>query len=168
MLWFFQYHVWIRELDHKEGWVLKNWSLWTVVLEKTLESPLDCREIKPINPKGNQFWIFIWRTEAEALIVWPPDVKSQLFRKDPDAGKDWRQEEKGTTEDEMVGWHHRLKGHEFQQTLGDRDGQGSLMCCSPCHHKVRYDWAPTLCRLYNVSFLFLILEMCASYSCHPF
>ena len=103
------------ELDHKEGWVLKNGCFWTVVLEKTLESPLDCKEIKPVNPKGNQPWIFIGRTDAEAgaPIVWPPDAKSQLTRKDPDAGKDWRQEEKGTTEDEMVGWHHWLNGHEL-------------------------------------------------------
>ena len=92
------------ELDHKEGWKQKNWCFWTVVLEKTLESPLDCREIQPVNPKGNQPWVFIGRTDAEASILWPPDVKSWLIRKDPDAGKDWRQEEKGMTEDEMVGW----------------------------------------------------------------
>ena len=105
----------------------------TVVLEKTLESPLDCKEIKPVNPKGNQSWIFIRRTdvEAEAPILWPPDVKNWLIWKDPDAGKDWRQEEKRTTEDEMVGWHHRLNGHEFEQALGVGDGQGSLVCCSP-------------------------------------
>ena len=100
----------------KESWVPKNWCFWTVVLEKTLESPLDCKEIQPVNPKGNQSWIFIGRTDAEALILWPPDVKSWLIRKDPDAGKDWRQEEKGTTEDEMVGWHHWLNGHECKQT----------------------------------------------------
>ena len=104
------------ELDHKESWTLKNWCFWTVVLEQTLESPLDSKEIKPVNPKGNQSWIFIGMTdtEAEAPILWPPDVKNWLSGKDPDAGKDWRQEEKGTTEDEMVGWHHRLNGHEFE------------------------------------------------------
>ena len=109
-------HVWMWELDHKEGWTLKNWCFWTVVLEKILESPLDCKEIQPVNPKGNQSWIFIGRTdtEAEAPILWPPDMKSWLTRKDPDAGKDWGQEKKGTTEDEMVWWHHRLNGHEFE------------------------------------------------------
>ena len=108
-------HVWMWELDHKESWGPKNWCFWTVVLEKTLESPLDCKEIKPVNSKGNQSWIFIGRTdvEAEALILWPPDVKSWLTGKDLDTGKDWGQEEKGTTEDEMVGWHHRINGHEF-------------------------------------------------------
>ena len=111
----------------------KNWCFWTAVLEKTLEHLLDCKEIKPVNPKINQPWIFIGRTdaEAEALILWPLDVKSWLLRKDSDAGKDWRQEEKGTTENEMVGWHHRLDGHKFEQTLGVGDGQGSLACCSP-------------------------------------
>ena len=107
------------------------------VLEKTLESPLDCKEIKPVNPKGNQSWIFIGRTdvEAETSISWPPDVKNWLIGKDPDAGKDWRREEKGTTKDEMVGWHHRLNGHELEQTLGAGDGQGSLACCSPWGRK---------------------------------
>jgi len=105
----------------KEGWALKNWCFWTVVLEKTLESPLDCEEIKPVNPQGKQFWIFIGRTDAEAEgpILWPPDVKSRLIRKDPDAGKVWGQEDKGTTEDKIVGWHHWLDGHEFEQNLGD-------------------------------------------------
>ena len=98
------------------GWVLKNWCFWTVVLEKTLESPLDCKEVQPVNPKGNRSWIFIERTdaEAEAPILWPPDVKNWLIGKDPDAGKDWKQEEKGMTEDEMAGWHHRLDGHGFK------------------------------------------------------
>ena len=119
------------ELDHKKGWTLKNWCFWAVVLKKTLESPLDCKEIQPTNTEGNQSWIFIGRTdaEAEALILRPPDVKSWLIRKDPDAGKGWRQEEKGTTEDEMVGWHHWLNGHEFEQALGDDEGQGGLVCC---------------------------------------
>ena len=114
-------HVWMWKLDHKEGWVPKNWIFQAVVLEKTLESPLDCKEIKPVNPKGNQPWIFTERTdaEAEAPILWPPDAKSQLVGKDSDAGKDWGQEEKEKTEDEMVGWHHWLNRHEFEQTLGD-------------------------------------------------
>ena len=111
-------HVRMWELDYKENWVQKNWCFWTVVLEKTLESPLDCKEIQPVNPEGNQSWIFIGRTEAEAEaeapILKPPDVKSWLIGKDPDAGKDWGQEEKGMTEDEMVGWHHQLNGHEFE------------------------------------------------------
>ena len=121
-------------LDHKDGWVLKNWCFWTVVLEKTLESPLDCKEITPVRPKGNQSWIFTGRidAEAEAPILWPPDTKSWLTGKDLDAGKDWRQEEKGTTEYKMVGWHHQLSGHEFEWALGDGEGQGSLVCCSPC------------------------------------
>ena len=125
------------ELDHKEGWALKNWCLRTAMLEKTLESPLDCQEIKPLNPKRYQPWIFIGRTdvEAETLILWPPDVKSWLIGKDPDAGKDWRQKEKGMTEDEMVGWHHWLNGHQFEQTPGNSEGQGSLECCSPWGQK---------------------------------
>ena len=121
------------ELDYKESWVPKNWCFWTVVLEKTLESLLDCKEIQLVHPKGNQSWIFIGRTdaEAEAPILWPPDAKNWLIGKDPDAGEDWRQEEKGTAEDEMVGWHHWLSGHEFEQTPGVDNGQGSLVCCSP-------------------------------------
>ena len=105
------------ELDYKESWAPKNWCFWTVVLEKTLESPLDCKDIKPVNPKGNQSWIFIGRTEAEAeaSIFWPPDAKSQLIRKDPDVGKDWRQEEKGMTKDEMAGWYHRLYWHKLSK-----------------------------------------------------
>ena len=115
--------VWMWELDHKEGWVLKNWCFWTVVLEKTLESPLDCKDIKPVHPEGNQPWIFIGRTdaEAEASILWPPDAKSWLIGQDPDPGKDWRREEKGMT-DEMVRWHHRLNGREFEQAPGNGEG----------------------------------------------
>ena len=111
--------------------MLKNWCFWTVMLEKILESPLDCKEIKPFNPKGNQSWIFIGRSDAEteAPTLWPLDAKSQLIRKDPDAGKDWRQEEKGT-EDEIVVWHHWLDGHEFEQAQGNGKQQGSLVCCS--------------------------------------
>ena len=125
------------ELDHKESWVLKNWCFWTVVLEKTLESPLDCKEIRPVHPKGNQSWIFTGRTdaEAEAPIFWPPDVKKWLIGKDPDAGKDWRQEEKEMTEDEMIRWQHWLYAHEFEHALGVGDGKGSLACCSPWGHK---------------------------------
>ena len=126
-------HVWVWKLDYKESWVPKNWCFWTVVLEKTLESPLDCKEIQPVHPKGNQSWIFIGRTdpEAETPVLWPPDAKNWLTEKDPDSGKDWGQEEKGTTEDEMVGWHYWLDRHEFEQALGVGDGQGSLVCCSP-------------------------------------
>ena len=113
------------ELDNKKGWAPKNWCLQTMVLEKTLESPLDSKEIKSVTPKGNQSWIFIGRTDAEAPILWPPDAKSQFTGKDPEAGKDWRQE-KGMAEDEMVGWHHRLNGYEFERALGDGEGQGSL------------------------------------------
>ena len=125
------------ELSHQEGWSPKNWCFWTVVLEKTFESPLDCKEIKPINPKGNQPWIFLGRTdaEAEAPILWPPYVKSQLIGKDPDVGKGWRQEEKGMTEDEIVGWHHWLKVLEVEQAMGVGDGQQSLACYSPWGHK---------------------------------
>ena len=109
----------------------------SVVLEKTLESPLDCKEIKPVSPKGNKPWIFIGKTnaEAEAPVLWPPDMKSWVPGKDPDAGKDWGQEEKEATEDKMVRWHHRLNGHAFEQTLGDGEGQGSLVCCSLWSHK---------------------------------
>ena len=121
------------ELDRKEGWALKNWCFWSVVLDRTLESALDCKEIQPVNPKGNQTWIFIGRmdAEAEAPIIWPPDAKSQLIGKDPDAGKDWKQEGKGTTENKMVGWDHQLNGYEFEQTLGDGEGHKRLACYSP-------------------------------------
>ena len=120
-------------MEYKESWAPKNWCSWTVVLEKALESLLDCKEIQPVHPKGNQPWIFIGRTEAEAEtpILWPPDVKNWLVWKDPDAGKDWRWEEKGPTEDEMVGWHDQLDGHEFEQVPWVGEGQGSLACCSP-------------------------------------
>ena len=123
----------IWELNYKESWGLKNWCFSTVVLEKTLESPLDSKEIQPVHPKGNQSWIFIGRTnaEAETSILWPPDAKNWLIGKDHDAGQDWGQEEKGMTEDEMVGCHHRLNGHESEQALGVGDGQGGLVCCSP-------------------------------------
>ena len=121
-------HVWMRELDYKEAECWRIDAFWTVVLEKTLESPLVCKEIQSVRPKGNQSWIFIGRTDAAAEIpvLWPPDVKNWLIGKDPDSGKDWREEEKGMTENETVGWHHRLDGHEFEQTLGVGDGQGSM------------------------------------------
>ena len=124
-------HVWMWELDHKQGWEPKNWCFWTVVSEKTPESPLNCKDIQ-VHPKGDQSWVFIGRTDAEAEtpILCPPDANSLLIWKDPNAAKDWGQEEKGTTEDEMVGWHHRLNGHEFGWTLGTGDRQGGLACCS--------------------------------------
>ena len=130
-------HVWMWELDYKESWAPKNWCIWTLVLKKTLESPLDCKEIQPVHPKGDQSWISTGRTDAEAKtpILWPPHVKNWLIGKDPDAGKDWGQEEKGTTEDEMVGWHHWLDGYGFGWTLGVGDGHGCLVCCSPLSHK---------------------------------
>ena len=131
-------------VGHKKGWALKNWCFGTVVLEKTLESPLDCKEMKCINPKGNQPWIVIGRTvaEAEPPILWPSNRKSRLTGKDPDAGKNWRQEEKGTTEDEMVGWYHWLNGHDFEQIPGNSEGQGSLACCSPwsCKESDMTEW----------------------------
>ena len=129
--------VWMWELDYKESWAPKNWCFWTVVLEKTVESPLDCKEIQPVHPKGDQSWVFIGRTdvEAETPILWPPDATSWLIGKDPDAGRDWGQEEKGTTEDEMVERHHWPDGHEFGRTPGVGDGQGGLACCSSWGHK---------------------------------
>ena len=130
-------HVWMWELDCEEGWAPKNWCFWTVVLENTLASPLDCKEIQPVLPKGDQSWMFIGRTdaEAEAPILWPPHAKSWLTGKDPDAGRDWGQEEKGTTEDEMAGWHHWLDAHEFGWTSGVGDGHGGLACCNLWGHK---------------------------------
>ena len=130
------------ELDHKEGWAPKNWCFQNVVLEKTLESPLTRKEIKPVNPEGKKTWIFIRRidAEAEAPIFWPPDVKSWLTGKDSDAGKSWRQKN-GAAESEMTGWHHWLNGQEFQQILGDSEGRGSLECCSPWHCRVSHNLA---------------------------
>ena len=150
-------HAWMCELDHKESWALKNWCFWTVVLEKTLESPLDCKEISPVNPKENQSWIFTGRTDAEAEtpILWPPDAKNWLTGKDPDAGKDW--EVKGTTEDEMVGWHHWLRGHEFEQAPGVGDGQGGLVCCSPWSHK-ELDTTERLNWLFQIDYLLSIVR----------
>ena len=141
---FYSSHVCMWELDCKESWVQKNWCFWTMVLEKTLESPLDCKEIQPVHPKGNQSGVFIGRTDAEAEtpILWPPDVKSWLTGKDSDAGKDWGQKEKGTTEDEMFGWHHRLNGHGFGWTPGVGDAQGGLAFMGS--QRVRHDWATEL------------------------
>ena len=131
------------ELDYIESWVPKNWCFWTVVLEKTLESPLDCKEIQPVHPKGDQSWMFIGRTDVEAAtpILWPPHAKSWLIGKDPDAGKDWRQEEKGMTEDKMAGWHRWLNEHEFEQTLGDSEDRESW--CAAVHgvKRVRHSLA---------------------------
>ena len=148
-------HVWMWELDYKESWALKNWCFWTVVLEKTLESPLDIKEIKPVSPKGNQSWIFIGKTdvEAETPILWPSEVKSWLTGKEPDAGKDWGQEEKGTTEDETVGWHQWLNGHESEKTPGDSEGQGNLVYCSPWGHKSQTQlsyWTTTMLKYTKV------------------
>ena len=125
------------ELDCEESWAPKNWSFWTVVLERTLESPLDCKEIQPVHSKGDQSWVFFGRTdvEAETPILWPPHAKSWLIGKDSDAGRDWGQEEKGTTEDEMAGWHHRLDGHESGWTSEVGDGQGGLACCNSWRRK---------------------------------
>ena len=132
------------ELDRKVGWAPKNRCFWTVVLEKTLESPLHCKEIKTVNPQGNQSWVFIGKTDAEteAPVLWPPDAKNWLIGKDPDAGKDWGQEEKGTTENKMVGWHHRLDGHGFGWTPGVGDGQGGLACCGSwgCKESEMTEW----------------------------
>ena len=124
-------HVWMWQLDCEESWAPKNWCFWTVVLEKTLESPLDCKEIQLVHPKGDQSWMFTGRTETETEtpILWPPHAKSCLIEKDPDAGRDWGQEENGTTEDEMTGWHHWLDGHGFEWTPGVGDGQGGPAFC---------------------------------------
>ena len=136
-MFFSSSHVWMWELDYKESWALKNRFFWTVVLEETLESPLDCKEIQPVHPKGDQSWTFIGRTNAEAKtpIHWPSDAKNWLIGKDPYPGTDWRQEEKGIKKYEMIGWHHQLNGYEFEQTPGVRDGQESLACCSSWGHK---------------------------------
>ena len=132
----------MRELDYKESWAPKNWCFWTVVLEKTIESPLDCKEIQLVYPKGNQSWIITGRTDAETPILWPPGVQSWLIWKDPDVGKDWGQEKNGMTEDEMVGWHHWINGHEFRWTLGVGDGQGGLVCCGSwgCKESDTTEW----------------------------
>ena len=150
----------------KESWAPKNWCFWIVVLEKTLESPLDCKEIQPVNPKGDQFWILIGRTDAEASILWPSDVTSWLIRKDSDAGKYWKQE-KGRIEDEMVGSHHRVDGHEFEQALGIGERQGSLACCISwcCIESDMTEWLnwteltwEDVCRLYVNATTFSVID----------
>ena len=154
-------HVWIWELDHEEDWALKNWCFQAMVLKKTLESPLDCKEIKPVNPKGNQSWTFIGRTDAEAPILWPSDTQSQLTGKDPAIGKDLRQEEKGRTEDEMVGWNHWLNGHKFVQAPGGGEGQGSLACCSPWDHTESdtTEWLNNSNKTYKVCCMLILLKI---------
>ena len=130
-------HVWMWELDCEEGWAPKNWCFWTVVLEKTLESPLDCKEIQPVHSEGDQPWDFFGRNDAKAEtpVLWPPHAKSWLIGKDSDGGREWEQEEKGTTEDEMAGWHHWLDGRESEWIPGTGDGQGGLVCCHSWGHK---------------------------------
>ena len=157
------------KVGKEESWALKNWCFWIAELENTLESPLGSKEIQPVHSKGNQSWIFIGRTDTEATILWPPDAKNWLIGKDPDAGKGWRQEEKGTTEDEMVGWHHGLYGHEFEQSLGVGYGQGGPACCSTWGCKELdmtegLNWTEQLCiKLYHIfnrvlDFFFLIWQ----------
>ena len=150
------------ELDYKESWA-QNWCFWTVVLEKTLESPLDCKETQLVHPKGDQSWVFIGRTdvEAETPILWPPDAKSWLIWKDHDAGKDWEEEEKGMTEDGMAGWHHRLNGCGFGWTPGVGDGQGGLACCSSWGHRVRHDWATELTDWLKIQYFTKYTYTCA-------
>ena len=159
------------ELDHK-GWAPKYWCFWTVVLENILESPLDSKEIKPVNPKGNKPWIVTGRIDAEteAPIFWPPDAQSRLSGKDSDTGRVWRQEEKEMTEDEMAGWHHWLNGHKFEQAPGVGDGQGSLACCevhgvSKSRTRLR-DWTEDIFLLFysNLQTNPVILGCCGSWS----
>ena len=166
-------HVWMWELDYKESWGPKNWCFWTVVLEKTLESSLDCKEIQPVHPKGDQSWVF-WTgrispgridVEAETPIFWPLDAKSWLIWKDPDAGKDWGQEEKWTTEDEIVGWCHRLNGCGFEQASGVGDGQGSLVCCGSWSRKEsdtteQLDWTESVQDTQETRFWSLEEKLC--------
>ena len=159
-----------------ESWTIKkaehpnNWCFWIVVLVKTLESPLDCKEIQSVYPKGDQSWMFIGRTDAEAEppILWPPDAKNQLIGKNPNAEKDWRQEEKGMTQDEMVGWHQQLNGHEFEQTPGDSEWQGSLACCNPWLQRVGYGLVTEQQQIYVLwytIFVFLFLTYFTLYDC---
>ena len=156
-------HVWMWEWDCKESWGPKNWCFWTVVLEKTLESPLDCKEIQPVYSKGDQPWVFFRRNDAKAEtpVLWPPDAKSWLIGKDPDAGKDGGQEEKGTTEYDTVGWHHWLNGHRFGLTPEVGDGQGGLVCCDSWGHKQsdtteRLNWTEHAEEKYLINFYFSV------------
>ena len=163
-------------MDYKESWAQKNWCFWTVVLEKTLESPLDCKEIQSVHPKGDQYqsWVFIGRTdvEAEAPKLLPPDVKSWLIWKDPDPGKDWGQEEKGTAQDEMAGWHHWLNGRESGWTPGVGDGQGGLVCCGSWSRKEletteRLNWTELkvfgIYNIYNIKYINLYILLLLLY-----
>ena len=141
------------ELDYKDSWMPKIWCFWSVVLEKTLESPLDCKQIKPVNPKGNQSWIFMGKTHAEAPILWPHDAKSWLIGKDSDAGKVWRQQETEMTEDDMVGWHHWLNGHQTEQAVGVGDGQGKPgMLQSMGLQRVGHNWSTELTEIMTNKF----------------
>ena len=154
--------VWMWELDYNKSWAPKNWCFWTMVLEKTLESPLDCKEIQPVNPKGDQSWIFIGRTdnEAETPMLWPPDVKNWVTGKDPDAGKDWRWEEKGMTEDEMVGWHHRRNGHGFgkpRELVMDREAWGAAVHRAAKSRTRLSDWTELNTFILSVKFIQLSL-----------
>ena len=156
-------HVWMWELDYKESWVPKNWCFWTVVLEKTLESPFACKEIQPVHPKGDQSWVFIGRTDAktETPILWPPHVKSWLIGKDFDAGRGWGQEETATTEDEMAGWHHWPDGRQSEWTPGVGDGQGGLACCNSWGHKESdrtewLNWTKLICIKIDTCYLYTI------------
>ena len=165
---FLSSHVWMWELDYKESWVPTNWCFWTTVLEKTLESPLDCKDIQLVHPK-DQSWVFIRRTDAEAEtpMLWQPDVKNWFIGKGPDAGKDWMQEENGTTEDGMVGWHHWFDGREFEWSQGVGDGQGSLACCSPWGRKEsdtkeRLNWTEVWTMWYSKFFLCISLIFIAT------
>ena len=154
------------ELDCEESWMLKNWCFWTVMLEQTLEGPLDCKEIQPVHPKGDQSWVFIGMTDAEAEtpVLWPPHAKSWLIGKDPDAGRDWGQEEKGTTEDEMAVWHHRLNGHEFAWTLGVGDGQGGLEIHGVAKSRTRLsDWTELM-----LFISYWLPNLCQRVACHVF
>ena len=154
------------ELDCEEGWVLRNWWFWTEVLEKTLESPLDCKEIQPVHPEGDQPWNFFGRNDAkvETPVLWPPHEKIWLIGKDSDAGRDWEQEEKGTTEDEIAGWHHWLNGRESERTPGVGDGQGGLACCNSWGHKESdmTEWLNWTERSLQIRFYWLLFELC----CH--
>ena len=157
-------HVWMWELECEEGWAPKNWCFWTVVLEKTLESPLDCKEIQPVHSKGDQPWVFFGRNDAKAEtpVLWPPHLKNWLIGKDSDAGRDWGQEEKGTAEDEMAGWHDRLNGREFEWTPGVGDGQGGLACCDSWGRKEsdrteQLNWTERwLFNYYTMTFSFVV------------
>ena len=162
------------ELDYKESWAPKNWCFWTVVLEKTLESPLECKEIQPVNLKGDRFWVFIGRTdvEAETPILWPPDAKTWLIGKDPDAGNNWGQEEKRMIEDEMVGWHYQLNGHGFGCTPGVGDRQAGLGCCDSRDRKElrmagRLNWIEWLMSLNVMSYTYLPSVYPLQWSVHP-